>query len=99
MIAGLECVVSPTCSHVRGWDVNAGSKESLLGELHSESASDPFQLCVSVLFGVEAKAGLATAEGVTCCVTFTGECVTNIVIKITGPPESLRDNERSSSEF
>ena len=31
---------SPTCSHVRGWDVNAGSEEPLLGELHGESASD-----------------------------------------------------------
>ena len=54
---------SPTCSHVRGWDVNAGSEESLLGELHGESASDALQLCVCVLFGVEAKAGLAAAEG------------------------------------
>ena len=63
MLDRVESVLFPTCSHVGGWDVNAGSEESLLGELHGESASDALQLCVCVLFGVEAKAGLAAAEG------------------------------------
>ena len=63
MLDWVESVLFPTCSHVWGWDVNAGSEESLLGELHGESASDALQLCVCVLFGVEAKAGLAAAEG------------------------------------
>lgn len=54
---------SLSSSHVRGRHVNAGPKESLLGELDGEPPGDPLQLVVAVQLRVDLDTGLTATEG------------------------------------